>query len=187
MFLIIFSNFNFSTTPSSGLEFQNAARHTFELFFLDGWTEHLVAPFLKRPTNAQGSSGFLLIRSEFFYPDMFRHMVAILRGLGCLISCSSNVLGTGHSPHTPITQNIAWVAYQTLTTPWGWKPYAETFRSGNIRNVLIKIHYFLEHLLVFLQTFELLLRTQHKTESTLQFVFLNTNVEQAIKIICMRN
>jgi hypothetical protein len=57
--------------------------------------------------------------------------------------------GTGHSPHTPITQNIAWVAYQALTTPWEWQPYAKTFRSRKIWNVLIKIHYFLEHLFVF--------------------------------------
>jgi hypothetical protein len=35
----------------------------------------------KIPKSAQGSSGFLLIRSNFFYPDMVRHMVAILRGL----------------------------------------------------------------------------------------------------------
>jgi hypothetical protein len=27
--------------------------------------------------------------------------------------------GTGHNPHKPITQNIAWIAYQALTTPWG--------------------------------------------------------------------
>jgi hypothetical protein len=39
-----------------------------------------VKPFVYRPTNAQGNSGFLLTRSKFFYPDMFRHMVAILRG-----------------------------------------------------------------------------------------------------------
>jgi hypothetical protein len=59
--------------------------------------------------------------------------------------------GTGHSPHTPLTQNIAWLAYQALTTPWGWQPYGETCRGKKIWNVLIKIHYFFEHLLVFLQ------------------------------------
>jgi hypothetical protein len=32
-----------------------------------------------KTTNAQGISGFLLKRSKFFYPDMFRHMVTILR------------------------------------------------------------------------------------------------------------
>jgi hypothetical protein len=45
--------------------------------------------------------------------------------------------GTGHNPHTPITQNTAWVAYRALTTPWGWLPYAETCR-GKIWNALIK-------------------------------------------------
>jgi hypothetical protein len=35
--------------------------------------------FVKRPTNAQGSSGFILLtRSKFFYPDTLRQMVAIL-------------------------------------------------------------------------------------------------------------
>jgi hypothetical protein len=60
---------------------------------------------------------------------------------------------TGHSLHTSIIQNIASVAYQALTTPWGWQPYAKTCRGRKKNwNVLIKIHYFLEHLLVFLQT-----------------------------------
>jgi hypothetical protein len=36
--------------------------------------------FAKRPTNAQGSSGFFINTFQIFYPDMFRHMVAILRG-----------------------------------------------------------------------------------------------------------
>jgi hypothetical protein len=44
--------------------------------------------------------------------------------------------------------NTAWVAYRALTTPLGRQPYAETCR-GRILNVLIKIHYFLGHLLVF--------------------------------------
>jgi hypothetical protein len=44
---------------------------------------------------------------------------------------------TGHSPHTPITQNIAWVAYQALTTPCGWQPYAKTCQSRKIWKVLI--------------------------------------------------
>jgi hypothetical protein len=34
----------------------------------------------KKTNKFSRSSGFLLIRSNFFYPDMFRHMVAILRG-----------------------------------------------------------------------------------------------------------
>jgi hypothetical protein len=45
---------------------------------------------------------------------------------------------TGHSPHTPLTQKIAWVAYQTLTTPWRWQPCAETCRGRKNSNVLIK-------------------------------------------------
>jgi hypothetical protein len=49
--------------------------------FLDGWTEHLAVPFVKRPTNAQGSSWFFINTLQIFYPDMFRHIVAILRGL----------------------------------------------------------------------------------------------------------
>jgi hypothetical protein len=59
---------------------------------------------------------------------------------------------TGHNRHRSITQNIAWVAYQVLTTPWRWQPCAEKCRGRKIWNVLIKIHCFLEHLLVFLQT-----------------------------------
>jgi hypothetical protein len=42
------------------------------------------------------------------------------------------------------------VAYKAPTTPWRWQPFAETCR-GRIWNALIKIHYFLEHLLVILQ------------------------------------
>jgi hypothetical protein len=38
-----------------------------------------------------------------------------------------------------------------LTTHWGWQSYAKTCR-GRIWNVLIKIHYFVERLLVFLHT-----------------------------------
>jgi hypothetical protein len=47
---------------------------------LDGWTEHFVVPFAKRPTNAQGSSGCFINTFQMFYPDMFRHMITILRG-----------------------------------------------------------------------------------------------------------
>jgi hypothetical protein len=47
---------------------------------IDGWTEHLVVPSVEKPKIAQASSGFLLICSKFFYPDIFRHLVAILRG-----------------------------------------------------------------------------------------------------------
>jgi hypothetical protein len=80
---------------------------------------------------------------------MFRHMFAILRGSWVpdklLKQCSVVVEfyddwphGTGHNPHAPITQNIAWVAYQAFTTPWWWQPYAETCRGKKIRNLLIK-------------------------------------------------
>jgi hypothetical protein len=43
-----------------------------------------------------------------------------------------------------------WLAYKAPTTPWRWQPFAETCR-GRIWNVLIKIYYFLEHLLVISQ------------------------------------
>jgi hypothetical protein len=49
--------------------------------------------------------------------------------------------------------SIVWIAYKTLTTPWRWQPFAETCRR-RIWNVFIKIHYFLEHLLVVLQRYE---------------------------------
>jgi hypothetical protein len=104
---------------------------------------------------------FKWIRSKFSYPDMFRHMVAILRGswvpdkllkqCSVLWACADYVRTITrpmwpvvvecprHSTtgHTPITQNIAWVAYQALTTPWEWQPYAETCRGRKIWNVLI--------------------------------------------------
>jgi hypothetical protein len=44
---------------------------------------------------------FFINAFHIFYHDMFRP--------------SSG----GHNPHTPIPQNIAWVAYQALTTSWG--------------------------------------------------------------------
>jgi hypothetical protein len=43
--------------------------------------------------------------------------------------------GTGHNPHTPVTQNIARVAYQALANPWGWQPYAETCRGRNLERI----------------------------------------------------
>jgi hypothetical protein len=52
------------------------------VIYLDGWTEHLVVSCVRTPTNALLSSGFLIINTFQFYPDMFRHMVAILRGTG---------------------------------------------------------------------------------------------------------
>jgi hypothetical protein len=39
-----------------------------------------VTPFVTKPSNARGSSGFFYQYAPNFYPDMFRHMVAILRG-----------------------------------------------------------------------------------------------------------
>jgi hypothetical protein len=42
---------------------------------------------------------------------------------------------------------------QYTRNTWGWQPYAETCR-GKILNVLIKIPYFLRHLLVFSQTIQ---------------------------------
>jgi hypothetical protein len=35
----------------------------------------------------------------------------------------------GHNPHTPTTQSLTWVAYQALTTSWGWQLCAETCRG----------------------------------------------------------
>jgi hypothetical protein len=50
-------------------------------------------------------------------------------------------------------KNITWVGYKEITTPWGWHSYAETCRGRKIWNILIKIQYFLEHLLVFLKRY----------------------------------
>jgi hypothetical protein len=52
---------------------------------LDGWTEHLVVSYVRRPTNFLWRRGFIIIIIIIiiafqFYPDVFRHMVAILRG-----------------------------------------------------------------------------------------------------------
>jgi hypothetical protein len=125
---------------------------------LEEWhSTKLMASFVKTPTNAQGSSGFLLIRSKFFTPTCFGIWLPSSGGREWMISYSKNCLcygrvrtmtrpvcpvvvecvkfhdnwphGTVHSPHTLITQNIAWVAYQALTNPSGWQPYAETCRG----------------------------------------------------------
>jgi hypothetical protein len=48
--------------------------------------------------------------------------------------------------------DIAWVAYQSPTTPWRWQPLAETWR-GKIWNALIKSTSSLTHLLVILQRY----------------------------------
>jgi hypothetical protein len=102
--------------------------------------------FGKRPTNAQGNSGFF-INTFQFYPEMLRHTVANLRESWVPYKLpkrcsmlwayadyeSSRVASCGMCPHvdthTPMTQNTAWIAYRTLTTPWGWQPYAETCRG----------------------------------------------------------
>jgi hypothetical protein len=106
---------------------------------------------------------------------MFRHSCAIFRELFmsswvtwkqkrlCRLSCTVNVVGTGHQHsqwnhdswqqwkdhnlYTPTTQSIAWVAYTASTTPWRWQPFAETCR-GRIWNALIKSITSLRHLLV---------------------------------------
>jgi hypothetical protein len=62
-------------------EVQNEYIHTQAYVDHDGWTEHLVLPFAQRPTNAQGSSWRFVNTFQIFYPDMFRHTVAILRGV----------------------------------------------------------------------------------------------------------
>jgi hypothetical protein len=46
--------------------------------YLDGWTKHLVVSFLKRPKTSKGNSGFFINTFQIL-PDMFRHIVAILR------------------------------------------------------------------------------------------------------------
>jgi hypothetical protein len=48
--------------------------------------------FVKRPTNSQGSIGFLLIRSKFSTPTCFGKWLPSSRGRERLISYSSNVL-----------------------------------------------------------------------------------------------
>jgi hypothetical protein len=95
--------------------------------------------FVRRPTNAQGNSGFFIINT-------FQILSRYVSAYGCHPQGSwvpyklpkpCSVLWTGHNSHTSITQNTAWVAYKALATPWGWQPYAETCR-GRIWNVLMK-------------------------------------------------
>jgi hypothetical protein len=50
------------------------------MLYLDGRTEKLAVPFVKRPTNAQGSSEIFINTFQIFYPDVFWLTVAILRG-----------------------------------------------------------------------------------------------------------
>jgi hypothetical protein len=55
---------------------------------------------------------FLLTRSKFFYPDMFRHMVAFSGGRECLISYSSNVMCYVR-PHATTTGHTGQVTVRT--------------------------------------------------------------------------
>jgi hypothetical protein len=56
----------------------------------------------------------------------------------------------GSDPHKPTTQTLTWVAYQARTPDDG--NHLPKHVGVKIWNVLIKIHCFLEHLLVLLQT-----------------------------------
>jgi hypothetical protein len=77
--------------------------------------EQLVVPFVKTPKILKEVVDFLLIGSKFSTRPVWPVVVDIWPH------------GTGHNPHPPITQTIAWVVYQALTTPWGWQTYAETW------------------------------------------------------------
>jgi hypothetical protein len=57
---------------------------------LDGRTDHLVVPFVKRPTHPQGSSGFLLILPNFSNRTCFGVWLPSSGGRECLISYPSN-------------------------------------------------------------------------------------------------
>jgi hypothetical protein len=65
------------------------------LYYLDGWTEHLAVPFVKRPTNAQGSSGCFINTFQISTPTCFGIWLPSSGGRECLISYSSNVLCYG--------------------------------------------------------------------------------------------
>jgi hypothetical protein len=98
--------------------------------------------FAKRPTNSQGSSGCFTNTFQISTPTYFGIWSPFSADRECLISYSSNVpcyehvqIMMGHNPHTPITQNIIWIAYQALTTPWGWQPYAETRRGRSLEHI----------------------------------------------------
>jgi hypothetical protein len=53
---------------------------------LVGWIEHLAVPFVKIPTNSQGSSGVLLIRSKVSTPTCFGTWLPSSGGREYLIS-----------------------------------------------------------------------------------------------------
>jgi hypothetical protein len=94
----------------------------------------LTLSFCKRPTNAQGSSG-CFINTLQILPQNVSKYDCHPQGVVTFHNNWSHKMS--HNPHTPITQNTAWVAYRTLTTPWEWQPSTET-RRGRIWNVLIK-------------------------------------------------
>jgi hypothetical protein len=106
-------------------------------FSLDGWTEHLVIPFAKRPTNAQESGGCFINTFQIFYPDMFRHMVAILRG--------------SWMPDKILKQCCVIDVCGLWPVPCGQLSLT-TGHTGNHTPKHVEVESFLEHLLVFLQT-----------------------------------
>jgi hypothetical protein len=113
------------------------------IYFLCLW-RHNSTMYVKRPTNALGSSGIFLL--------LIRH--------GCLISTQVVFCVMGMCGLWPVPCG--------QLTPWGWQPYAETC-WGRIWNILIKkIHYFLEHLLVFLHTILQDARFNHQ-DSTIHY------------------
>jgi hypothetical protein len=86
---------------------------------------------------------------------MFLHIVAVLRGSRVpdklLKQCSVLWACADYDPSRVASCRSTTTGHtgQVIVI---WQPYAETCRGRNIWNVLLKIHYFREHLLVFLQT-----------------------------------
>jgi hypothetical protein len=123
---------------------------------LDGCTEHLVVPFVKNQQMLKEVVNVLLIRSKFLprhvsaygcHPqrvvstwwEATQAMFCVMGVCGLWpVPCSQLSSTTGYTGHwhTPVTQNIAWVAlHQALTTPRGWQPYAETCRGRNLERI----------------------------------------------------
>jgi hypothetical protein len=67
-----------SVRPSARPPARPPARHTRMEQLRSHWTDSH-EPFAKRPQMLKEVVDVLLIRCNFLYPDMFRHMVAILR------------------------------------------------------------------------------------------------------------